>query len=254
MKHKFTVIILAGEREGEPNLIAQIENVSSKAFVEIGGRPMIQSVISALNQSGNVNDIIVSINHPLPEEYQVKSVSCESSPTRSLLKILEHLETDRMLLITTADHALLSTEIIHKFVEQYDHKHHDCAVAMLPLDVLDSKYPAKRRTRLQFKDNTYKSCNLFLFKNKDSAKQLIKFWQKVESHRKKPLKMAQLIGFTFLLRYLSGRLTLKNALKYLGKKTKTSPQSIILNIPEAALDVDTVQDLEFIRSIAKSKS
>ena len=258
------VFILAGDRAGQIHDVAEAAGTRCKAFAKIDDTPMIERVIRTLKSSPAIEKILVSIPDyketktealSLYAQFQtgdVERIDPALSPVQSLLTMLDHVEDDTPILVTTADHALLSTNMIHDFVSGFDSDHYDVAAAMLPLDILTAKYPDMRRTRLKFRDGDYKSCNLFLFKNKHTAAALLKFWQIIENQRKTPWKMVKILGLLPLLHYLSGRLSLTRALQYLGQKTATTPQAVILTIPEAAIDVDRISDLEFVRSLTKS--
>lgn len=212
---------------------------------------MIQRVITALKNSDYIKKIIVSAPDTLSLDKDIQRIDAATSPVRSILKALESFEDDAPILITTADHALLTPTMINSFIKQYDFANFDVAVAMLPLDIVAQKYPDMRRTRLKFKEGGYKACNLFIFRHKAAAKNILTFWQAIESQRKTPWKMVKVLGLMTLLRYITGRLTLDNALAHLGRRTGTKPQAVMLDIAEAAIDVDSVDDLEFVRAIVK---
>lgn len=249
---KFTALILAGSRFGQDDMVAKAAGVSCKALAEIDGTPMIERVISALKNSGNVDKIIASAPEIISLSNDILRIDTDTSPVRSILKALEYIENDTPILLTTADHALLTPEMINSFVEQYEIENFDVAAAMLPLDIVTQKYPDMRRTRLKFKEGAYKACNLFIFRDKAAAQNVLRFWQTIESQRKKPWKMVKALGALTLLSYITGRLTLGNALTHLGRETGTKPQAVMLDIAEAAIDVDSVDDLEFVRALVQS--
>ncbi len=248
---KFTTLILAGSRAGQEDTVAKFAGVRCKAFAEVGDKPMINRVITALKISDNIGQIFISLPDDLSFDSDIQRIAADISPVRSLVKALEVLADDTPILVTTADHALLSADMINGFINQYNVDQFNVAVAMIPLHILRNKYPDMKRTRLRFKDGNYKSCNLFIFKDKQSAEKILTFWQKIEHHRKEPWKMLKSLGLGTLLRYFMRQLSLAQALNYLGDKTTTKIQAVILDIPEAAIDVDRPSDLEFVRSIIK---
>lgn len=247
----FTALILAGSRFGQDDEVAKAAGVTCKALAKIDGTPMIERVISALNNSENINNIIASAPEAVPLHQNIQRIDTAPSPVRSILKALEHIENDMPILLTTADHALLTPAMINSFITGYDSDNFSVAVAMLPLDIVTQKYPDMRRTRLKFREGGYKACNLFIFRDKAAAQSILNFWYAIESQRKTPWKMVRALGVVTLLRYITRRLTLENALTHLGRKTGTKPQAVMLDIAEAAIDVDTVDDLTFVRSVVK---
>lgn len=252
---KYTALILAGSRNGKKDPVAQISSVDYKALTVIDGDTMIDRVLGAVRDSKIADKILISAPEDMIWESKEDNqrVPSDTSPVRSILKMLDAVDEEIPLFLTTADHALLNPKIILDFVENYDLENHDTGVAMLPLSVLSAKYPNIRRTRLKFSDGAYKGCNLFVFKNKSSAKKILNFWLSIETHRKNPWKMINALGVIWLLRYIFGKLSLQDALNILGKKTNTTPHAVILKTAEAAIDVDSVSDLEFVRNIIAEK-
>ncbi|MEZ5814247.1 MAG: NTP transferase domain-containing protein [Alphaproteobacteria bacterium] len=248
-----TALILAGTRHGQNDPVAKTAGVPYKALAEINGTPMIRRVITALKESGNIDKITVSTPDDLPLNKDIQRISCAKSPARSVLNFLDTIDENTPFLLTTADHALLSPAIIKSFLNKYDTNRFDIGAAMLPLDILTQKYPAMRRTRLKFKDGSYKACNLFIFRNKAAAQNILQFWLNIEAQRKNPWKMIRALGPAPLLRYLTEQLSLQDALSHLGRKTQTTPQAIMLDIPEAAIDIDNPADLEFVRNLIKNE-
>ena len=80
------------------------------------------------------------------------------------------------------------------------------------------------------------------------------FWRKVENERKKPLRVIKIIGWTTVLRYLLGRLSLEQALNQLSKKMHLKVGVVRMPFHEAAVDVDKVEDLVLVESILANKN
>ena len=262
---KLNTLILAGTRDGQYDEVAQAASVSCKAFALVNNKSMIERVIDALKENSSVHNITISLAKNISIETEspnlnkkiqnneVNKIDSDTSPVRSILKFIQTSKNNSTLLVTTADHALLSNNIVNDFITQFDSKNYDAAVAILPLDILIKKYPSLNRTRLKFSDGDFKGCNLFLFKNEKSAEKILEFWQKIEMYRKEPLKMIRALGPFLLLLYMTRQLSLQEALAALGQKTGLKLQAIKLTQPEAAIDVDSRADLDFVRSIAASQ-
>jgi GTP:adenosylcobinamide-phosphate guanylyltransferase len=262
MNNQFDVLVLAGERHKNDNAVAKSDSVACKAFAQVNGKPMIDHVIGTIQESGLANDIVVSISRKkdismgapyLSGQIDTKKViqsEPDVSPVKSAIKMLGCLDGERPILLTTADHALLSIDMIKQFIEGYKPEKFDAAVALLPLNILTKKYPDIKRTRLKFQDGDYKSCNLFIFSDKESAQSVLSFWHIIEDQRKSPWKIAKTLGMVNLLRYLTGFLPLNMALSSIGEKAGVSPQAVMLDIAESAIDVDTPSDLEWVRALS----
>jgi hypothetical protein len=79
------------------------------------------------------------------------------------------------------------------------------------------------------------------------------FWRQIEQERKKPLRMIRILGWWALIRYVTGRLSLPDALAYLSKRIGIRGGVAILPFPEAAVDVDSVDDWHFVQTLVKKQ-
>ena len=258
---KINVLVLAGTRPSGDK-VAKAEGVSSKAFVDIDGRPMIDHVLETLRSWHLIGDIILSMPKHEAESGKstllaemvrknlVKRVETGTTPCRSILMGLDGIPTTHALLVTTADHPLLTHAILDEFVEKSWKKPADFVAALAETDMVEQAYPQVKRTRLPFVDGAVGGCNLFMFKT-PAARGVVEFWRKLEENRKKPLRMAMTIGGGVLIRYLLKKLTLEYVRKTLEAKTGAEIALPLLSNPHAAIDVDKVEDLALVREIFK---
>lgn len=258
---KINILILAGTRpKGDP--VAQAEGVTSKAFVEIGGRPMIDHVLETLSTWKFAGDIILSMPkyeaesgkskllRELLTRQKIKLIQTSTTPCRSILLGLEGIPTTHALLVTTADHPLLTHAILDEFVDKAWQNPADFVAALAATDMVEKAYPQVKRTRILLTDGVVGGCNLFMFKT-PQARKVIEFWRAIEENRKNPFKMAINIGGMTLLRYLFKRLSLEHVRKALEAKTGAKIALPLLSNPHAAIDVDKKEDLALVRQIFK---
>jgi GTP:adenosylcobinamide-phosphate guanylyltransferase len=254
----FTALILAGVRQtGDP--VAEAAGVSSKAFVPVGGRPMVLRVLDALDASRQIGRVLLcglsqkSIEQ-LPDlkariaEGRLKWVAGRSTPSLSTHSVLQSLSDNAPVLVTTVDHALLNTPIIDYFCNEARKTGCDVAVGLASYAEVIAAFPQTRRTAIKFKDGSYCGCNLFGFLNPQSYS-AAQFWHQIEQERKNPLKMMRILGWWAVLRYFLGKLSMNDALGYLSKQMGLRAGVVILPFPEAAVDVDSVEDWEFVQSL-----
>lgn len=259
----FTAVILAGVRPtGDP--VAEAAGVPYKAFVPVGGRPMVLRALDALEASPQIGTRILcgpsqqSIAQQ-PElkariaEGRLKWAPGQSTPSLSTHHVLQSLSGSAPVVVTTADHALLNTQIVDYFCAEARKAGCDVAVGLAYHKQVIAAFPETRRTALKFKDGPYCGCNLFAFLNPQSYR-AAQFWRRIEQERKNPFKMMRILGWSAVLRYLAGKLPLNDALGYLSAQMGLRAGAVILPFPEAAVDVDTVEDWKFVESlVAKRK-
>lgn len=261
---KLHALLLAGSRAGEQDAVAHGAGVSCKALAPVAGRPMIERSLDVLLASPRIAAIDValpahaSIAAEAPglanllKRGNVHSVAPASSPARTVGAALDRLPLDEWLLVTTADHALLDPAILDQFLDRCDSPDVDAFAALLPLEIVEARYPDTKRTGLKLRDGRYAGCNLFLLRNRRGARALVSFWVRLEVLRKSPLRMALAIGPTTVLGYGLRLLTLSQILRRIGRRTRARLAPTILDIPEAAIDVDTPRDLAFVEDLLRS--
>ena len=254
----FSAVILAADRSGgDP--VARAAGVASKSFVPVGGKPMVLRVLDALGESQEVNYRLLC-GPPaerlgrLPElQARIDSVNIgwienQATPSTSAAHALRTLADKIPVLVTTADHALLSAQIVDYFCARARTSGCDVVVGLASHDVVKAAYPQTSRTAIKFRDNTYCSCNLFGFLT-PQAEVAAEFWRKVERERKKPLRMMRSLGWMMVLRYLLRRLALTDGLESISRRLGLKAGVVILPFPEAAVDVDTIEDWKLAQAI-----
>jgi GTP:adenosylcobinamide-phosphate guanylyltransferase len=256
----FTAIILAGKRPGL-DTVAEAAGVACKSFAPIGGRPMVHRVLDALAAARHIGPLILcgpppSLIEQEPElkarleTGEVKWVASHATPSLSTYHALQAFPDDKPVLVTTADHALLTPQIVDYFCDKSLRLRCDVAAGLTEYDGVMAAFPKTRRTAIKFKNGAYSGCNLFGFLNSHSDR-AAQFWRRIEKERKKPLRMMRILGWWTIVQYLLGRITLENGLEKLSNKMQVSVRTVMLPFPQAAIDVDTVDDWHFVQRLAE---
>lgn len=255
----FTAVILAADRTNQ-DPVARAAGVPCKALAAVGGQPMVLRVLDALEASEHVNKCILcgppaAIVGREPQIRQrmaargVQWVPPEGTPSTSALAALRSVAAGTPVLLTTADHALLTSEIVDYFCSEARSSGADVVAALASYTQVMARYPGMRRTRTRFTDGAFCGCNLFAFLTPESRAAADQ-WRRVENERKRPLKMIAQLGGWVVIRYLLGLLSLKDALRHISDRMGLRVAAVILPFPEAAVDVDSVDDWHFARAIA----
>ena len=259
----FTVIILAGKRPGKDR-VAEAAGVACKSFAPIDGRPMVHRVLDALAAAKQVGPLIlcgpsqslIELEPKLKarlETGEVKWIESHATPSLSTYHALQAFPENKPVLVTTADHALLTPQIVDYFCGEALRLQCDVALGLAKYDDVMSAFPETRRTAIKLKDGAYSGCNLFGFLNPRSDR-AAQFWRQIEQERKKPLRMIRIMGWRTIVRYLFGRITLDNGLEEFSNKMQLKVRAVLLPFPQAAIDVDTVDDWHFVQRLAKKQT
>tara|TARA_R110001592_G_scaffold336960_1_gene622770 strand:+ start:35695 stop:36513 length:819 start_codon:yes stop_codon:yes gene_type:complete len=261
-QYQMTAIVLAGDRTKADSLINH-SKVGAKAMIDLDGMPMVRRVLNALRESRVVNKITMSgpeaseVAKDKPLADWVKSgevIWAEPgiSPSTSAFEAMESLAPEESVLLTTADHPLLTAEIVDAFGRQSMADDVDVTVGLAPHALVLEAYPGIRKTVLRFSDGDFCGCNLFAFITPE-GRRAARFWRRIEQQRKKPLVVIGLLGWWAVIRYRLGLLSLEEALAKLSKRLGLRMRAVILPYANAAIDVDSVADLVLVKgSLAKA--
>lgn len=261
IQQKLSVILLAGDRTKADALI-EASDGDCKAMIDIDGLPMVRRVLNALRAAQLVNSITLSgpeaseiardkVLSDWIDSGEVGWFEPSVSPSTSAFSVMQKIPSEEPILITTADHPLLTPEIVDAFGRQSLADEVDVAVGLAPHALVTEAYPGIKKTVLRFSDGDFCGCNLFAFLTPE-GRRAARFWRKIEQQRKKPLVVISLLGWWAVIRYRLGLLSLEEALAKLGKRLGLRIRAVVLPYPNAAIDVDSIADLVLVRGAVET--
>ncbi|MCC6916242.1 nucleotidyltransferase family protein [Nitrosomonas sp.] len=256
--NQFVALVLAADR-GERDAVAGYAGTVCKAYAPVAGKPMVIRVLDALKKSHKIASVLLcgppqsllssceALRHRIDNK-QVKWVENRDSPARSAAYGAAQINPQQKILLTTADHALLTAEIVDYFLQASSNLVCDVTVGVVRHEVVQNRYGSAKRTVIRLQDGNYCGCNLFTFNTQGRV--LVDFWQQAETLRKRPWKLiSRILGWRAVWSYLLGCLTLEQALQQISMKTGVRVRPVILPFPDAGIDVDKVEDLLLVESI-----
>jgi len=256
---RFSAVVLAADRTAH-DPVASRAGTACKAIAPIAGTPMIIRVLDALEASEMVGKIVVcgppaSMLPECPElQRRIESGRVTwlpnlNSPSRSANSGLAQMDHDAPVLLTTADHALLTPAIIRYFLSESRTMDSDATVGVVKHADVAAAFPGAKRTAIRLRDGGVCGCNLYAFFN-HRGRDLVSFWQRAEDLRKRPWRLiAQVLGPGAVLSYLLGSLTLDRALNAVSARVGVKVRTVTLPYPQAGVDVDKVEDMLLVESI-----
>jgi GTP:adenosylcobinamide-phosphate guanylyltransferase len=231
-----------------------VEHTSAccKAMVEVEGTPMLIRVLAALDGAARVGHCILSgpghdkitADSPVRRRIangRVEWCEPEATPSTSAYRAMRRVPAATPVLVTTADHPLLSAEIVDHFCDRSLARSVDVTVGLAPHGLVKAAFPDLKKTVLRFRDGHYCGCNLFAFLTAE-GRRMAEYWRRVEAQRKNPVGVIRILGWGAVIRYLLGRLTLDCALEALSRRLNLSLGAVILPFAEAAVDIDSIAD------------
>ena len=218
---------------------------------------MVRRVLQSLRESKVIDKVLlagpeadqVATDAPLQQLIDSGEIAWrtpEASPSTSAFHAMESLDPEQPVLLTTADHPLLTPEIVDAFGRQSLADDVDVTVGLAPHALVTEAYPGIKKTVLRFSDGEFCGCNLFAFLTPE-GRRAANFWRKIEQERKKPLLVIGLLGWWAVIRYRLGMLPLEEALAKLSKRLGLRMRAVILPYANAAIDVDSIADLMLVK-------
>lgn len=255
----WTALLLAGQRPGVDPLAAHFGE-TWKALVPVRGQPMLSRVARTLLDCPSIDRIVVLAQAPaaltatpgtawLAHEPRVEFAVSIASISQSVSAAAGAL-APWPVLVTTADHALLTPAMVEDFVAGVGDA--DVAVALVERANLLGRYPGNRRTWLTFRGGAYSGANLFALTG-ERARAALDLWAGVEQDRKKGWKLVAAFGPLLLVRALTRTVTLQAGLAAAGRRLGLTARPVVLRQPEAAIDVDKPADHELAESILSAR-
>ena len=244
------VLILAGQREGVIDPLCALTGEPCKALIPILGRPMLEYVLDALQAAGLAPPFHISGCDASVDARTVQSPSAPGPAGSAAAALKSGLSFP--VLLTTADHPLLTPQMIQEFITKAQAAGADFCVGLAEEAVIQPAYPDVKRTYMRFADKAVSGCNLFYIANKDGLA-AIEFWKDAQHFRKQPLKLARKISLPLFWRYFRGKLTLGEALDYASKTLGITAAPILMSQPEAAIDVDKPADKTLVEQILSQR-
>lgn len=263
----WTALILAGQRPGIDPLAAQFQQ-EWKALTPIAGEAMLSRVAKTLltlspdknTKTPAIGQIVVMAQEPkalltgdcawMAEDARITTALSGSGIANSIISLIDQKKITYPLLVTTADHPLLTKEMVTEFLSQAQNS--DLSVGVVSRSNLLKSYPENRRTWLCFSDDAYSGANLFAMAN-DKVKAALQQWSEIEQNRKKAWRLIRHFGLCLAIRAITRSISFKKALNQVGNKLGLTINPVVLSEPEAGIDVDKLSDYQLAEKILKNR-
>jgi HAD superfamily phosphoserine phosphatase-like hydrolase len=251
---RWSAVVLAGTRPEGDSLAADF-GLATKALVPIAGEPMIRRVANTLLDCPSVGRVLVVAQEPellaphLPSpevEPRLGFAGGGASIAASLAGVLGTVSAPWPVLITTADHPLLTPEMIEFFLA--GSRGSDLSLGVVERDLLEAHYPQTRRTWLRFGGGAFTGANLFTAQS-ERALDALTLFAGAEADRKKRLRLLWHYGPSLAIGAATRTMTLEQGVARLGRRLGLDAAVVPLPFAEAGIDVDRAEDHRLVERI-----
>ena len=163
-------------------------------------------------------------------------------------------EAPSPVLTAASDIPLLTAETVEDFLGACAKEAAEFYYPIVPQTVLEDRYPGAHKTFIRVVDGAFTGGSLFLFDPRVADK-VRDFAEKVLRARKKPWLMAQLFGWSTVMKFSSGRLSIKDLEARAREITGLDARAVVIRRPELALDADEEhpENLAIIRQMLRGE-
>jgi GTP:adenosylcobinamide-phosphate guanylyltransferase len=237
-------IVLAG---GGPDAVSAMKrNAPNKAFVTVGGVPLVQRTIDALRSSPHITHIIaVAPPATFGSDALAGADACRPDGARmieSLASGLAGVPPDEQVLIAASDLPVLSRAAIDEFVEEAQRRDLDVAYAIVNQRLHNRQFPRVRHTWATMFEGRFCGGGLFVIKPRMLGA-LRSVLDELGAARKSPLRLASIFGWDLVPRFALGFLPIAAAEARASTILRAPVGAICSTHAEIAVNVDRPADL-----------
>jgi GTP:adenosylcobinamide-phosphate guanylyltransferase len=239
----FDAIVLAG---GPPDAVAALEpGAYNKAFVRVGGVPLVTRTIAGLRASSRI-DRVVAVAPPAAAADPALAAASEvrGDGSRMIESLRSGLQgfTEDALVVAAADLPALDARAVDEFVDAALARDLDLAYACLERRYHDVVYPEFPHTWARLREGSFCGGGVVALRPRVLPR-LAELLDALGNARKSPLRLASLFGWDVLARFALGRLTIAGAEERASRLIGARAGAIRCTQPQIALNVDRVDDV-----------
>jgi hypothetical protein len=232
------VVVLAGGKCD--SALRAVTGVDLRADISVGGRTLAQIVLDATKPFGD--PILVGG----PAGSAQRQIESGANFCDSLRNGLSQVQTERFLLVTV-DLPCLTSEGLRDFLAHCD----PSAALTFPvvrIEDCEREFPGMRRTTLKLREGTVTGGNVGLMETA-AMRRALPVMERAYAMRKKPLKLAQMVGIRVLARVVLGQvlprtLPLACLEEGVGRFLGINVRAVVSRYPELGADLDKASDYE----------
>lgn len=237
-------VVLAGREN--TGALRTVGDAPYEALLEIGGRSLLSRVLEALRGSEAIGEIRVvapaDLAGALPEG--VSLVEAGESLLENVRRGLAAARGERVLL-TGSDIPLLQAWMVDRFLAEALPLDADVVYPIVPRAAVERELPGTRRTWVRFREGLFTGGNIFLLRREVALAAAERAGRLLEL-RKKPWRLAGLLGGWFLLRLGLGRVGLPEVEERFSRLLGVRGRTLVTEMAAIGVDADKPEDFELL--------
>ncbi|UCG23503.1 MAG: nucleotidyltransferase family protein [Chloroflexota bacterium] len=251
------VLVAGGRPEPKDPLYVETQG-EPKALLEIDGRPIVELVLQALHGAESIDRVVlvgldadVNLDKGQPLETIADQGGLVANGLAGLSRLLERRPETKHVLFSSADIPAVSSDIVDDIVDGCRPFEKAAYYFMVDRQTMERSYPNSARTFVRLKDMQVAGADMFIADAR-LASENSQLLHDMAAGRKRPWKLARIVGLGTLLALWLSRLTLAG-IEHRAETVIGRPVSVQLT-PHAqlAMDVDKPEQLQLLRKAMAS--
>lgn len=248
-------VVVAGGVPGPNDPLYEYTQGEPKALLDMEGRTMLERVMDALQSSDSVERIVVvGLGDDLGMQFQRpvdQHLPDHGSMVANVLAGVDWLRQDKpdidKVLFCTSDIPTITGPIVDDYVDRCRPFDSGVYYILVTKEAMEARFPDSNRTYVKFKgvDGAGGDMAVALVAVADSNEEL---WETLTNARKHAWKLARIVGFSTLIKYLTRQLSL-DEVERKGASIIDYPVQIVIDpAAELAMDADKPEQVDLLRA------
>lgn len=248
-------IVTAGGLPGPEDPLYPYTQGTSKALLDMEGRTMLERVMDALQDSKHVETIVViglegdmgmQFKRPI-DQYLPDQGSLVGNVLAGVNWLRQEYPDMESVLFCTADLPALTAANVDSFIESCEPFDKGVYYIFVTREDMEARFPDSARTYVKLKGAEIAGGDVSIAQV-DLADTHEELWRALTDARKHAWKLARVVGFKVLIKFLFRRLSIAD-IEETASKIIEQPVRIVLDAPaEMAMDVDKPGQIELLRA------
>ena len=225
-----------------------------KALLPIGGKPMVQWIVDALDGSDLVGRVVVVGLAPGPAAltsrkeliYLPNAGSMIGNVEAGAKEILKRNPDARKVLVSSCDIPCLTSAMVDWIITTCLTTDHEVYYGLISQADMERRFPGSRRSYFALKEGRYCGSDILLLSTK-LVGHYHPAWNEIVGARKNLLRQASIVGFDTLLLMLLRQMTIPEAERRAQTRLGIKGRIVLDPYAETGMDVDKPGQFDLVR-------
>jgi molybdopterin-guanine dinucleotide biosynthesis protein A len=255
MGERIDAIILAGGEPDKADPLLEYAQAQKKALIKIAGKEMVRYVVEAIAGSSRIGRIIIvglspedRVEFTAPVEYVEAAGDMLDNTAVGIERVMEVDPDVELLLLSSTDIPLLTTEMVDYLVDTCLETDHDVYYTIVEKSTMETRFPGSRRSFVPLRGGSFAGGDINMARV-SAIQANLPLARQVSESRKNVWQQVRLLGVGTLIKFAFRRLTIADAERVAGRALGFRGRAIVTPYPEMGMDVDKPHQLDMTRAI-----